>query len=279
MIYINNKNNNTKIPMLPFEYTKEGFITLLSTEDYLDGVLTLYQSLLDNNTRYRMCCIVTDDIVDKVRPYLEDWGIEVIVREKIFYSHEMYDETPDLYTLPTASKVHIYDLNPNIYNKMLYVDCDMFALSNIDELFKYPIGSIACWTDGKTYDGISCMFMYHPDNNTFNVLKFVATHMPHMLDGSIISALFSDNVQNENMRIDPLKYGHGVCLWGLEEGQHITLPQDVKMIHFHNSPIKPWNLNPIDYKRLEEAYDCMPKYTECLKKVRERKKQIEASLN
>ena len=55
---------------------KSSFVTLLSSENYLDGVLCLNQRLLYVGSIFPLFCLVSEDIASKVVPYLKFFNIE-----------------------------------------------------------------------------------------------------------------------------------------------------------------------------------------------------------
>ena len=52
------------------------FVTLLSSIDYLDGILCLNQALFDVSSSYPLFCVVSADISSVVIPYLKFFDIE-----------------------------------------------------------------------------------------------------------------------------------------------------------------------------------------------------------
>ena len=96
------------------------FVTLLSSIDYLDGILCLNQALFDVSSSYPLFCVVSSDISSAVLPSLQFFDIEYEVENKIQY----YDSgiKGDIRLSNTATKITIYNLNSS--DKLIYIDGD-----------------------------------------------------------------------------------------------------------------------------------------------------------
>ena len=111
------------------------YITLLSTESYLPGVLALHESLRRSGTPHPLVAAISAHLPPQIDPVLERAGIvgrripenTVIPREMIegngHWGH-------------TFDKIHLFGLNE--FSKLVYVDSDMIVLANMDELFDKP---------------------------------------------------------------------------------------------------------------------------------------------
>jgi glycogenin len=111
------------------------YITLLSTESYLPGVLALHESLKRTGTRYPFATAVSAHMAPEIDRLLESAG--VIVRripENTAIPKHMIENNG--HWGHTFDKVHLFGLTE--FKKLVYVDSDMIVLENLDELFDKP---------------------------------------------------------------------------------------------------------------------------------------------
>lgn len=126
------------------------YITLLSSRNYLQGVIVLYRSLRSLKSRYPLYCVLSVSIDEATEQILEREGIRCIrlshsaVTENINplgqgFSHWNY----------TFDKLFIWGLTQ--FEKIVFLDCDMLVVRNIDNLFeKDAFSSISA---GRSYPG------------------------------------------------------------------------------------------------------------------------------
>lgn len=120
----------------------KAYITLLSTNQYLDGVLTLNQSLIDTGAKYPLVVGVTSDIYPEVRNILFQKKLQIIELQDFSYRADCKTNfiargMPHWYH--TAAKIRIFGLTE--FEKLVYLDSDMLVLKNLDHLFDCPDGS------------------------------------------------------------------------------------------------------------------------------------------
>ena len=111
------------------------YITLLSTESYLPGVLALNESLRRSRTPHPFVAAISAHLPPQIDQVLTRAGIIVrripastaIPKEMIAGNgHWGY----------TFDKIHLFGLHE--FSKLVYVDSDMIVLANMDELFDKP---------------------------------------------------------------------------------------------------------------------------------------------
>lgn len=151
----------------------KAFVSCLSTDNYLNGILVLYQSLMDTNTKYPFYCLVSDQVSEETRNSLEKVGVHVIVREAVSVSGitnrpmEGWDYT--------YFKFRLFELTE--FEKLVYLDADMIVMRNIDALFDEK--AIAICQDGYQFTGIkgkencgcnSGLMVIEPDAELFHKL-------------------------------------------------------------------------------------------------------------
>lgn len=113
------------------------FLTLLSSDEYLLGVLTLYKSLVSTGTKYPFYVAITSYISQKSIDDLENININIIkLDNNIQLPEEIKNKNYKLgYSQwnNTLQKLAIFQLTK--FTKIVYLDSDMIILNNIDELF------------------------------------------------------------------------------------------------------------------------------------------------
>lgn len=103
------------------------YATLLSTDDYVYGVIGLYNSLQEVNTKYPFICIATSNLQQETLDLLAENGIDYIIKPHLDFMFESCYQT-------TLNKVYVWDLD---YDKVLYLDGDLRITENIDYFFDY----------------------------------------------------------------------------------------------------------------------------------------------
>lgn len=122
--------------------TDRAYITILSTNTYINGVVVLYYSLMNTNTEYPLYCIVTEDINEENIRVLKNLGIKIIRRQQII-PNQMTDRDGSAGAIKDTYGWHYALVKLEIFNltqfkKIVYIDCDVIILQNMDELFQKP---------------------------------------------------------------------------------------------------------------------------------------------
>ncbi len=115
----------------------KSYITVLSTENYLKGVLCLIESLKRTNTKYPISVLVTDNISSTIEGVLKQNKVNVIRKNKVCVpkSIKMKNQMGNFeHWTNTFDKLQIFELTE--FQKLVYLDSDMYVRKNIDELFE-----------------------------------------------------------------------------------------------------------------------------------------------
>ena len=250
---------------------KSYFVTLLSSENYLDGILCLNQNLLNVASKYPLLCVVSDDVAIDVIPYLKFFDIEYVIVNKHQYCCGSSDSVENIRLSNTATKIAIYGID--MLDKSIYIDGDTFVLKNVDNLFNYPAGSatIIFNNNGNTRMAMSSLFSFVPCRSMYNLLQVCIKYAGKMLDGGIIGAIFNDNIQNDIMVFPPEIY-HKVL--PLDTPSSLADTKDVSIVHFLNSSTKPWQMSDEEFDQHWGKHECMKQYKKCLDAVREKKNKL-----
>lgn len=111
------------------------YITLLSTLDYLPGVLVLHASLRQVDAAYPLQVAVSTSIPAHVDTLLQQKGMAVIRLPASIDIPAVFQEKSGHWS-HTFDKLHLFGLTA--FEKLVYLDSDMMVLANIDELFDKP---------------------------------------------------------------------------------------------------------------------------------------------
>ena len=113
------------------------YITVLSTQDYLMGVLCLIESLRKTNTKYPISVLITSEITSTTEELLKSYGVHVIRKNKIDVPESIKKKNKQgmfEHWTNTFDKLLIFELTQ--FEKLVYLDSDMYIRNNIDELFE-----------------------------------------------------------------------------------------------------------------------------------------------
>lgn len=113
----------------------KSYVTSLSTNSYLPGVLALNESLRRVNSSSPLLVLTSPEIAPEAILKLQQAGIAVkAILESVQIPANL--KAASGHWGQTFDKLHVFGLTE--YEKIVYVDSDMIVLSNIDELFDKP---------------------------------------------------------------------------------------------------------------------------------------------
>ena len=138
------------------------YVCVLSTDNYLDGVLVLNENLKKVKSKYDLVCLVNNKISKETRDILSYFGIKYKITEPVDFN------CGEGYWKYTFDKINIFSLTE--YKKIVYLDCDMYIKQNIDSLF-----DIDCFTMASDYPCSggpnSAIMIIKPNEVDYNLLK------------------------------------------------------------------------------------------------------------
>lgn len=242
------------------------YVCLLSTDNYLEGVLVLNYNLQQLHSTHDLLCLITDNISDKTKDILNFFNIKYkIVKNLKYDSDQSYTRWN-----PTFSKFYVFSLTE--YNKVVYLDSDFLILENIDHLFNldsFTMNSDMPYHQDK-YN--SSIMIIKPDLNDFNKLvagmnSYSEKNITNIGDQNIINDFLS-NISSLDSSYNVMRY-----LFKDEEKDYYrtqvvtTNVTNPKVIHYIGS-IKPFMVNSFtdEYSYIYEDY---------LNKVRTKIKEFE----
>lgn len=176
---------------------KYAFITLLSSNNYLNAVLTLNESLKLVNSKFPLIVAVTQNLDDVI--------FDTLNRNNIYYK-----KIPQLILKSEKSyiKKSIYNTNSKFYifanfyewDKLVYIDADSLFFKNADELFDYPDGSMLFIQEEK--EGNTRLFVFTPFSHTeFCYYETISLNEADQLDGAILGHLWFVVKSNKDFQI------------------------------------------------------------------------------
>jgi lipopolysaccharide biosynthesis glycosyltransferase len=130
---------------------KYAYATILSTDSYLPGVLALFESIKKTNTQVTdFVIIVNQEIKKETISRLEENGIIVRNMPKVNVPKEIKSKNKIFpHWNNTFDKFNVFNLTD--YDKVVYLDSDIYVSENIDELFQKP--NMSAVVAGKGFPG------------------------------------------------------------------------------------------------------------------------------
>ena len=121
------------------------YVTCLLDDSYIYGVMPLYKSMQLVDTKYPLNVLITKDVSAPT--------VEILNQLNISYTYINSIDTPKniyQYNLKNSprmagiwkhcwTKLSIYDQTQ--WDKIVFLDCDILVLKNLDHLFDYPNGT------------------------------------------------------------------------------------------------------------------------------------------
>lgn len=231
------------------------FVSVLTTDDYLEGLLVLKYSLEQTCPKYPFVLLVTPNLSPKTIETLTKHNINLIPIQGI--------EGPKAVTDPllkrwnyTYSKLAIFGLTQ--FDKIVYLDADMLVLRNIDDLFEKPHMS-AVKIRGKlpelsTWNQLnSGLLVVEPSVQVFNDMlsKIGAIEkVEASSDEDFLNAYYEDWPNQEELHLDST-YNIFQYYWHrynqLYGYSFIANKKPIKIVHYIGEE-KPWRLYQI-YKK------------------------------
>ncbi len=109
------------------------YVSVLTTDDYLPGLLVLFYSLKDTNPLYHFLLLITNNISNDTKLKLTVHEIHYKVIGDELMNPTDVDKNHRWFS--TYSKLSVF--NQIQFEKIVYLDVDMIILKNIDNLFNH----------------------------------------------------------------------------------------------------------------------------------------------
>lgn len=118
------------------------YITLLTNDDYLPGVLLLREGLRMTHSEYPLITMVTEDVSEESLDTLQRYSVEtrlvpkIQLPEKILkYDQELNPRITETWRY-VFSKFNIFKFTE--FDKVIFLDADLMIMKNLDHCFEYP---------------------------------------------------------------------------------------------------------------------------------------------
>ena len=243
----------------------EGYVCVLSTDDYLDGVLLLDYNLKVLNSKYPLLCLINENISDDTIKVLDYFNIKHKLVNSITYDNK---DNVNRWN-NTFDKLNVFNLTE--YDKLIYLDTDMLILKNIDNLFE--INRFTMVPDIPFNDNTfnSALMIIKPNINTYKELidlvnLNINNNSTYIGDQTIINDYYKD----KNVITLEKKYNAMRALYKYEDkykSNEVTKEVESPVIVHYISQPKPFMVDDYD----DEYSDI---YKEYLNIIRERKKNV-----
>ena len=236
---------------------KYTFLSILTSDDYLPGLLVLAYSLQKTGTKLPLLVLLTSNISSETLNALDSHRIAYKVLDYELINPTNVDKKHRWFS--TYSK--IFAFGQTEYDKVVYLDVDMLILRNIDELFTYKHLSATNaggalprkrhWTHMN-----SGLMVVEPSKELFkNMLARIGKietleaggtmlKPQHGSDQDFINAYFHDWPNQKELHLD---HKYNIFHYHLDEYSKLfgyTIedgPKPISIIHYA-SYLKPWNI-------------------------------------
>lgn len=222
-----------------YNYT---YVTLLSTDSYLMGVLLLEQMLKKVGSKYPLLVLCAQGVSNMSFNILNTFSIEYLrLVEHISVEGVTQTDVNQEHWTYTFDKLYIWKLTD--YDKIVYIDSDMQIVANIDDLFDYPHMSAVkadVFSNPHAKEFNSGLMVICPNMKEFNGMKdlWLSGKLPksHVGDQDVINGFYANNAGGGRY----LPFGYNVLYPDASRG--LIKKEDVepiRVIHYIGK-LKPW---------------------------------------
>lgn len=223
------------------------YVTILSSDDFVVGVIMLHLSLKSVKSRYQLFVLCSDCISNKSLLLLDKYDIlykqlseHINIDKKKINIADGYDHWNH-----TFDKLYIWTLTE--FNKVVYLDSDMQVIRNIDYLFDYPHMSAVIadkWNEPGLDKLNSGLMVIVPNVEEFNGMKSLwesgLIKLKNVGDQDIIRQYYNEWSVNFNLRLQPgLNVFYSEISAGIIKKENVS---PVRVIHYIGSR-KPWMIS------------------------------------
>jgi alpha-N-acetylglucosamine transferase len=229
--------------------SKKTYLTALSTDSFIMGVLVLSESLKSVGAKYPLHCLVTDDLTTVTYKALEKAGVTYTKIKPVY----KIDESVKVANIEQSCKnwtytfFKLYMLGATAYEKVVYLDADTVIIQNIDELFDKP--HLTACKDKELYppplwgyDNLnSGVIVVEPnENDMLKAIQLTNEHRGLGGDQQIFEKLYPDWTSNTELKLPKQFNVFGATYWVDYCFRDVSIRGEnaVKVLHFVG--LKPW---------------------------------------
>ena len=225
------------------------YITVLTSESYLGGVLVLSRSLQIVQSKYPLYVLLPSDSDPMLKNVLENYNIPTLFSDPLSDDMMRRESNSQSYWRDTLFKLKVFQLTQ--FDKIICLDSDMLVINNIDHLFQKK--HMSCVAAGRVlhHDWIhlnSGIMIIEPSNAAYDgLLRLVDPVCTNLInqgvgfgDQDIISARYDEEwTSNPELQL-PESYN---CMLGyaglLKKAGIVQSAGDIFVYHFTGRQ-KPW---------------------------------------
>lgn len=245
------------------------YITLLTSDSYVYGVMMLNESLKQVNSQYPLLVLITNNVSLASKEILNQLNISYKDVETISIADEIYQHnlSIDPVTAPlwkdSFTKFQMFKLIE--YDKLIFLDADILVLKNLDNLFELPHMTAAVdgeyfnlWPDSPHFN--SGFMVIEPSVELFNnLIEFSKTinfnsnlskWVMLLADQEILNLYYKDWFQQTNLHLN--KY-YNIFAPNITDTLLLDIQNNAMCIHFVGA--KPWIQNQLDPRTSNYYYD------------------------
>lgn len=229
------------------------YVTVLTNDSYVLGVLLLSESLKKVNSKYPLTVLLTNNVCSATQEILKQLKINYRLVNNISMSQQLIEHNQNINPIMANiwencfTKFKIFDLLD--FNKIVFLDADIMVLKNLDHLFNAPHMTSALdgeyfnlWPDWPHFN-TGCLVI-EPSHEIFKDILQFANNLSLedlkqydyvMADQEILNLYYNDWINKNDLHLN--KYYDIFAPYILEE--HL---EDVKTncYFIHYTGRKPW---------------------------------------
>lgn len=236
---------------------KYSYVTYLGTESYLAGVLALNRCLKKVKSKYPLTVLINENISRNSKEKIRRYGLRIIEIRRINIPSRITNNNSKVNQkqwTDTFSKLYTFGLT--IFDKVVFLDADLYVRQNIDELFSCDL--LSAVAAGKSYPGnekwnninSGVMVIIPKEGEERRLISLINQSSSNrgLGDQDIIQVAYNKN------KINYLSEAYNI-LAGYEPfylSKKIEYG-DIKIIHY-TGYLKPWNMSFLDKLKIIAKY-------------------------
>lgn len=246
----------------------KSYITLLNGDNYLKGVLCLNESLKRVNAKYPLIVAITQDVSEESKRILNDNNIKTIVIKKMKVPECIKEKNSKgmfSHWTNTFDKLQIFEMTQ--FEKIVFLDSDMYVRKNIDNLFECK--NLSAVIDRREPNIISewkkltsGTLVIEPKEGFVekfvDIMKEISEKRESIGDQDVLQEYDKDWGEKEELHLDVSYNTFFIYLDYYIKVNGYQL-EDISVIHFILKT-KPWNLTKGDVNKYLEFLDSRLKY-------------------
>lgn len=225
------------------------YISVLTTESYLIGILGISECLKRVNSKFPFYVVITDNISNKIENLLNSKHINTIRKKSIEIPEiikQKNNQGDFSHWTNTFDKLSIFELTQ--FDKIIYLDSDMYIRKNIDELFEKkhmsaPVNRKFGPNITLPPELVSGLLVIEPQKGILNsfleIISTIEDKRSSIGDQDILQEYYTDWANQSQLHLD-LKYNVFFTYLDYYIANSNYKLDDISVFHFILSK-KPWD--------------------------------------